>query len=104
MTVAVPIVVNLLKHLKVITDGTSDQWHRGLQLAVFTVVGATGLFGIDFGPIDTVVTQVAEVIAQLLQLLVMFKGGPVVYNKVLRGTPVIGKSFTVGATRYPFGH
>lgn len=104
MTVAVPIVVNLLKRLKVITDGTSDQWHRGLQLIVFTIVGATGLLGIDFGPIDTVVTQVAQIIAQLLQLFTLFKVGPMVHYNVLRGTPVVGKSFTLGATRYPFGH
>jgi hypothetical protein len=95
MTVAIPIIVNLLKRLKVITDGTSDQWHRGLQLFVFTVVGATGLFGIDFGPIDTVVTQVAQIIAQLLQLTVMFKGGPAVHHKLLRGKPVVGESFSI---------
>ncbi len=95
MTVAVPIVVNVLKHLRVITDGTSDQWHRGLQLVVFTAVSATGLFGVDFGPVDTVVTQVAQIAAQLLQLLVMFKGGPVVYTKILRGKPVVGKTFSI---------
>lgn len=95
MTVAVPIVVNVLKRLKVVTDGTSDQWHRGLQLLVFTVVGATGLFGVDFGPIDTVVTQVAQVIAQLLQLTVLFKGGPAIHSKLLRGKPVIGETFSI---------
>lgn len=93
MTVMVPIVVNLLKRLGVITDGTSDQWHRGLQLVVYTTVGATGLFGVDFGPIDTVVTQIAQIVAQLLQLTVMFKGGSVVHDRVLRGKPVIGKTF-----------
>ncbi len=93
MTVAVPIVVNVLKRLKVVTDGTSDQWHRGLQLVVFATVGATGLFGIDFGPADTVITKVAEIAAQLLQLTVLFKGGPAVHAKLLRGKPVIGTTY-----------
>ncbi len=95
MTVAVPIVVNVLKRLKIVNDGTSDQWHRGLQLLVYTVVGATGLIGVDFGPIDTVVTTLAEIAAQLLQLTVLFKGGPVVHDKLLRGKPVIGETFSI---------
>jgi hypothetical protein len=103
MTIAVPIVVNLLKRLGIIEDGTSDQWHRGLQLLAFVVIGgATAVFSIDYGPIDVVVTQIANIIAQLLQLGVLFKVGPMVHYNILRGTPVVGKSFTLGATRYPF--
>lgn len=75
-------------------DGTADQWHRGLQLGVLTVVGATGLFGVDFGPADAIITKVAEIAAQLLQLTVLFKVGPAVHNTVLRGKSVIGTSFT----------
>ncbi len=95
MTVAVPIAVNLLKRLGVVTDGTSAQWHRALQLLVYTVVGSAGLFSINFGPIDTVVTQTAQIVAQLLQLGILFNVGPKVHDKVLRGKPVIGETFSI---------
>lgn len=94
---AVPVVVNLLKRLGVVTDGTADQWHRGLQLGIFTVVGAvTGVLGLDFGPVDTIITQVAEILAKLLELGFLFKGGPFVYDKVVRTLPVVGGSFHNG--------
>ena len=95
MTVAAPTVVNVLKRLGVVEDGTADQLHRGLQLIVFFLIGTTQLFDIDYGPTDALITQLAEVLQSLLQIGTVFVVGPIVNTKVLRGASVIGESFSL---------
>ncbi len=88
----VVVVVNVLKTLKVVKDGTADKWALGLNVALFAgYVVTTQFFNYDVEGFDEILSGVAGVPAAMLGLvgqLVVSRG----LHAGMRGIPVVGKS------------
>lgn len=86
----VSMLVNILKMVGVVKDGTSDKWFEGINLLAFAVVAVIFFLNvnIDWAQVD----DWLKVLSMLFGLVIQLLGGRVTYN-TLRGIPVIGYSF-----------
>jgi hypothetical protein len=97
---AITIVVNILKYFSVIKEEKVAMWVGILQLVGYLALYVTKIFRPDFSPagIDAVALEIATVATYLLSFLVQFGIGKLTHN-IVRGVPVIGKSYTYDATK-----
>lgn len=88
-------LVNLLKHFGIVADGSAEKWYAGLSLAAFAGIVLVGVFrpDVSLSELDGIAAQIT--------ILVLFVGGLLAqlglgkaWHAFLRGTPVIGKSFS----------
>jgi hypothetical protein len=86
----ISVIVNILKRVGVIKDGTSDMWYQGINLVVFIAVAIVYFLKtpVDWGNIDGYLKLLGTVLGFVIQML----GGQVTYT-VIKGTPLIGFSF-----------
>jgi len=89
----VSFLVNLLKVLKVVKDGTADKWVAGFNLIGLLALGVVRIFypQYDIKPIDTALGSVAVIGMYILDYVVMLLGSKLTYFGV-KGLPLIGKS------------
>ena len=87
----ISILVNLLKQLNVVKDGTADQWFQGINLVVFVAVTIVYMLNVpvDWGRIDGWLAILSTVMGLVIQTL----GGKLPYT-ALKGAPVIGFSYS----------
>jgi hypothetical protein len=89
------VLINIGKTVGFIKDGDAPMWSTGLNLALVLVVYAFRIFRpeFDFATVDPIAQEVATVGAYILtfvsQLLVSK-----LTNYAVKGTPVVGKSFS----------
>ena len=88
----ISVLVNLLKSVGVVQDGTSEQWFGGINILAFIAVAVVYFLNVDvdWSNIDSWLQALASLIGLVIQLV----GGKVAYNN-LRGTPVVGYSHTL---------
>lgn len=88
-------IVNALKTFGVVADGQAPQWSLGLNLIGLVVLFAIGLFAptADIQGLDGIAAQVAQILSLVLGLVVQL-GGAKWAHGLLKGTPVVGKSFS----------
>ena len=92
----ISVVVNLLKKVGVVKDGTADRWFEAINLGAFVVVAGVYVWQVD---VDwTQIDAWLQALASLLGLVVQIIGGRATYD-VLRGVPFAGFSFTKKAER-----
>lgn len=89
----VSLIVNILKTLGIVKDGTADKW-----VAVFNFLGVATLFVLnllvpefDVMPVDSVLGQIAVIGGYLFSFIVTLLGSKLTYFAV-KGLPLIGKS------------
>jgi len=90
----VAALVNVLKFLKIATDGTAANWALGLNLLGFVLFVVANIAGLPTAGVDAIVGSLAALIMTILGLLgqlVVSRG----VNAGLRGTPLIGYSHSV---------
>lgn len=87
----VSMLVNALKKINVVKDGTSEQWIQGVNLLAFVGVAITYLFNIpiDWGAVNVIIGSLVGLFGAVLQLLAS-KGT----YAVTKGMPVIGYSYS----------
>ena len=91
----VSVLVNVLKSVGVVKDGTADKW-----VASFNLVGVVALFTVmlinpEFNPIaiDSVLSQIAVFGAFLFSTISTILGSKVTYLAI-KGLPLVGTSNT----------
>lgn len=86
----VSMLVNFLKMLGVVKDGTSQTWVNGFNLVAFVAVAVVVVFNlpVEWSTVDTVLGFLATFFGLVIQLF----GSKFAYS-VTRGLPVIGFSF-----------
>jgi hypothetical protein len=86
----ISMVVNILKMVGVVEDGTSEQWVKGFNLVAFVGVSVVMLFNVpvDWGIVDNVMMFLITLGGFVIQLF----GSKITYA-VTRGLPLIGFSF-----------
>ena len=89
-------VVNLLKLLGIVQDGSSATWSAALNLVGFVLFVALKIFSpdIDVLGLDGMLKTVAEVLVLLLSLFGQVFFSRLVHAHVLRGVWLVGKSFS----------
>lgn len=87
----ISVLVNLLKAIGLVKDGTSEQWVQGFNLVAFIAVAVVYFMKVqvDWAQIDGWL----EVLATFLGFVVQLFGSKVTYA-VTRGAPVIGFSYS----------
>ena len=87
----ISVLVNLLKAIGVIKDGTSERWVQGFNLVAFIAVAVVYFMKVqvDWAQIDGWLGVLATFIGFVVQLF----GSKVTYA-VTRGAPVIGFSYS----------
>ena len=87
----ISVLVNLLKALGVVKDGTSQQWVQGFNLVAFVAVAVAyfGKFQVDWAQVDGWLAVLSTFLGFVVQLF----GSKVTYM-VTKGTPIIGFSYT----------
>ena len=87
----ISVLVNLLKAIGLVKDGTSEQWVQGFNLVAFIAVAVVYFMKVqvDSGQIDGWLGVLATFIGFVVQLF----GSKVTYA-VTRGAPVIGFSYS----------
>jgi len=89
----VSVIVNILKVVGVVQDGTADKWVAGFDLAgvIALLVIRIWFPDIQITPIDNAMGQVAVVGSYILSYVVMLLGSKLTYVAT-KGLPLIGKS------------
>ena len=87
----ISVLVNLLKAIGLVKDGTSEQWVQGFNLIAFIAVAVVYFMKVqvDWAQIDGWL----EVLATFIGFVVQLFGSKVTYA-VTRGAPVIGFSYS----------
>ena len=87
----ISVLVNLLKAIGLVKDGTSEQWVQGFNLVAFIAVAVVYFMKVqvDWAQIDGWL----EVLATFIGFVVQLFGSKVTYA-VTRGAPVIGFSYS----------
>lgn len=92
----ISVLVNIGKALKVVKDGTGDQWFQGLNILAFLVVGTILVFKV---PVDwTAVNVVLGVLISILGFVLQLITGKGTYV-VTKGLPLIGYSYSEKAEK-----
>lgn len=88
-------VVNALKTVGVVADGKAPVWSLGLNLLGLVVLFLIGLFAptADIKGLDGIAGQVAQLLTIAVGLFVQL-GGAKWAHGLLKGTPIVGKSFS----------
>ena len=87
----ISVLVNLLKAIGLVKDGTSEQWVQGFNLVAFIAVAVVYFMKVqvDWAQIDGWLGVLATFIGFVVQLF-----GTKVTYAVTRGAPVIGFSYS----------
>ena len=85
----ISMLVNVLKTINVVKDGTSQQWVQGLNLLAFVVVSVVYLFNVQVNW-DTVNVMIGFCVT-LLGFVVQLFASKATYS-VTKGLPVVGYS------------
>jgi hypothetical protein len=88
----ISVLVNLLKAIGVVKDGTADKWYEGISLGAFAIVAVVYFMraDVDWTTIDAWLQSLASLIGLVVQLV----SGRITYE-VFRGMPLIGYSHTI---------
>lgn len=87
----ISVLVNLLKAIGVVKDGTSEQWVQGFNLIAFVAVAVVYFtkVQVDWAQVNGWLSVLATFIGFIVQLF----GSKVTYA-VTKGTPLIGFSYS----------
>ena len=88
----ISIIVNLLKIVGIVKDGTSQTWFQVLDLIAFLVVAVLYFLKmpVDWTKVNDWLVLLSTVIGYVASIL----GGQLTYNTIGGKTPVIGFSYT----------
>lgn len=88
----ISVLVNLLKLVGIVKDGTSEKWFQILNLLAFVGVMVVYLLQIqmDWGKLDDWLILLSALIGYVVQIL----GGQLTYQTIGGKAPVIGFSFS----------
>ena len=88
-------LVNTLKALGVVKDGQAQVWLTGINLVGVVALYALNTFGIryDLSYTNEVLSLTAQALVAVGQLLVAL-GASKAFHSLVRGTPLVGKSFS----------
>lgn len=91
----VALIVNVLKTFKLVSDGQAPVWSTGLNILLLAGLFALNVYrpDIDPGQYDPIAAQLAQLGAMLLALFTQLGGARIAHN-LLRGIPVVGKSYS----------
>lgn len=91
----ISVLVNIGKTVGLIKDGQAQNWVTGGNLLVMVLVYAGGLIkpDLDMPGIDSTVGQVAQILAMSFSLIWPMIASKITHN-ALKGTAIIGKSYT----------
>lgn len=93
----VAVLVNLGKVLKIVKDGTANQWAAGLNLAAFVGLVAFGVFKPDLSMeiLSGYAGQIATVLLFVLGFIMQITGSQSAYDQLKSASiPLISKSFS----------
>lgn len=93
----IAVLVNLLKVIKIVKDGTSAQWAAGLNLLAFIALVAFGVFRPDLTMeiLNGYAGQIATVLLFVLGFITQMTGSKPVYDQLKAAkAPLIYKSFS----------
>lgn len=92
----ISILVNVLKQLKIIQDGQAEIWFQIFNLVVFIAVAVVYFLRVE---IDwSMVDEWLNLFTFLLGYIVQILGGKLMHETI-KGTPVIGYSYSVQEER-----
>lgn len=93
---AIAAVVNILKHFKVVTDGTAGRWFAGLSLGAIALLVYLKLFQpqIAIEYLDAQAAVLAQILLLVLGYVVQLGSGLIAHGLFANlRLPLIGKSF-----------
>lgn len=92
----ISILVNVLKQLKIVKDGQAEIWFQIFNLVVFVAVAVVYFLQIE---IDwNIVDEWLKLFTFLLGYVIQILGGKLMHETI-KGTPVIGYSYSVQRER-----
>lgn len=91
----IALLVNVLKALGVVQDGTAPVWSAGFNLLALIGLYLFQVVQPEFDPaaVDAVLAQVAQIGAAILALAMQLWGSKLTHAAV-RGIPLLGTSFS----------
>jgi hypothetical protein len=93
----VAVIINILKYFKVVDDGAATKWSSGLNLVGLLALLVYRLFvckDCDVTPYDSTLATIANILSYILAFVVQL-GVSKTAHVALKGTPLIGTSFTL---------
>ena len=91
----IALVINVLKTLGIVTDGTAQNWSAGLNLVCLTGLLVLQIFApqIDVAILDAKIAGLVEVGVVVLGYVLQLLGSRVTHS-IVSGVALIGKSFS----------
>lgn len=91
----VVLLVNVLKSVGIVKDGSSDLWSAGFNLAGLVALYLLKVFQPDFdvGGVDEDVMTFVNAVTPLVSYILMLLSSKLSYFAV-RGIPILGKSYS----------
>lgn len=96
----VTVIINILKIFGVVKDDTAANWSAGLNLLGLIVMMVIKIVNptVDIGITDAYVANIAIILQVVCAYLVQV-GASKLFHSIIKGIPLIGKSFTVDRMR-----
>lgn len=100
----IALLINVGKHFGIVHDGTSQSWSLGLNAVGLVVLVVLRIFApqLDVSAGDQQVAQAVQAFTILFGLFTQLAGAKGA-NALVRGTPVIGKTFSGEPRMVPGG-
>lgn len=89
----ISLIVNVGKAVGIIKDGQAQTWVTGMNLLLVAGLYVGGLVGYDLAGLDGMAGSLAEIGIAVFSFMIQMKGSQQFHWQV-RGTPMIGKSFS----------
>jgi hypothetical protein len=96
VSAVIALLVNTLKVLGVVKDGSAPIWSAGFNLLALVLLFALGVInpGADLVQVDSFLAQAAQIGGALLALVAQLWGSRLTHAAV-RGIPVVGMSYSL---------
>ena len=92
---AIALIINTLKYMGVVSDGTASNWSAGLNLIALTGLLLLRIFApsVEIAGVDAQIGQAVEVVAVILGYVLQLFGSKLTHM-VVKGLPVVGTSYS----------
>lgn len=102
LTAIIVAFVGGLKSAGIVKDGQAEYWFKAIQLVVFALltVWKAAVPELNFGALEALAADLAETYGALTAIILPFLNrlGGYLYELGIKGTPIIGKSYSADET------
>lgn len=95
----VAVIINVLKYFGLVKEGAAPTWSAGFNILGLILLFVAGFFpDLNIQGVDNVLNVLAQIFTLAFSLVIQLLSSKLAHNAI-KGTPVLGKSYTLERSR-----